>query len=74
MRTLACDICRNVIQNPISTRNYYHIREYDICESCKDTLDMRLRPIVRGHFPYTPDWFEGQIMGIIEKAVAAKKI
>jgi hypothetical protein len=70
MKTLYCDICRKALENPIAARTYFHIREYDVCEPCKDTIDGRLRPILRTHFPYSPEWYEQQLLGLIEKGVS----
>lgn len=36
MKTLNCDICRKELVNPVTGMNYWHIREYDVCEACKD--------------------------------------
>lgn len=73
MKALYCDICRNEIEQPVKRRNYFHIREFDICEPCKDTIDARLRPILRNYFPYSPEWYEQQLMSLIEKGITAKK-
>jgi len=70
MKTLYCDICRKELENPVASRNYFHIREFDLCEPCKDTIDARLRPVVRSHFPYSPEWFEQTLVGMVEKAVS----
>ncbi len=67
MKNLYCDICKKEIESPIVERNYFHIREYDVCEPCKDTMDARLRPLVRSHFPYSTEWYENQIMSMIAK-------
>lgn len=67
MKNLYCDICKKEIESPIVGRNCFQIREYDICEPCKDTMDARLRPILRSHFPYSAEWYENQVMGLIAK-------
>lgn len=53
--------------NPIAGRTYWHIREYDICEACKDAIEAKIRPIVRQHAPYSQDWYEDQLISLIEK-------
>jgi hypothetical protein len=70
MKTLYCDICGNALEEPIPNRNYFVIREYDVCEPCKDVIDSRLRPVLRNHFPYSPEWFEQQIISFIERGVS----
>ena len=51
MKTLHCDICKKELVNPIAGRTYWHIREYDICEACKDAIEAKVRPMVRQHAP-----------------------
>ena len=53
MKTLYCDVCKKPIEKPISEWTYYHVREYDICDPCKEKIDAKLRPVVRSKFPYT---------------------
>lgn len=73
MKTLYCDICQKELAEPVPSRNYFQIREYDVCEPCKDAIDSKLRPIVRNHFPFSTDWYEQQVIGLIEKGVSARR-
>lgn len=73
MKTLFCDICKKGIEEPIAERNYYHIREYDICDPCKEKLEANLRPLVRSHFPYSYKWHEEQIVSAIKKSTSKSK-
>lgn len=74
MKNLYCDVCKKEIDSPIVGRNYFHIREYDICEPCKDTMDARLRPILRNHFPYSAEWYENQVLTLIAKGTHANRM
>ncbi len=74
MKALYCDICRKAIESPVKDRNYVHIREFDICDPCKEAIDARLRPTIREHFPYSADWYEQQVVGLLEKASASGRI
>ncbi|MBN2812294.1 MAG: hypothetical protein JXP39_10425 [Spirochaetales bacterium] len=74
MKNLYCDICRKEIETPMPNRNYFHIREFDVCESCKDTLDARLRPVLRSHFPYSPEWYEQTVITFLEKGSSSGRI
>lgn len=71
MKTLYCDICSKLLENPVPAKTYFHIREFDVCEPCKDTIDGKLRPILRSHFPYSSEWYEQQVLGLIEKGVSS---
>ncbi|HNQ97750.1 MAG: hypothetical protein JW875_08175 [Spirochaetales bacterium] len=74
MKSLYCDICKNEIENPISERTCFHIKEYDICEACHDALFARLRPTVRSHFPYSSEWYEQQFTALVERSMATSRI
>lgn len=73
MKTLYCDICKKSIDKPVAEWNYHHVREYDICDPCKEKIDASIRPLVRGHFPYSALWYEEQLMGAIKKSSAKGK-
>ncbi len=69
MRTLTCDVCGSVIERPIKGRNYWNFKTWDICEACKDKMDLKLRPIVRSHFPYDVAWYQRLVDACIEEGV-----
>ncbi|MEJ5189180.1 hypothetical protein [Treponema sp. J25] len=73
MKTLICDVCKRVIQNPIKDRNYFHIKDRDLCESCKDQLEIVLKPVVRQKYPFNFEWYERLMTDSIEKAVQKGK-
>ncbi|WP_304241162.1 hypothetical protein [Gracilinema caldarium] len=73
MKTLVCDVCKRVIQNPIKDRNYFHIKDRDLCEPCKDQLEMVLKPVVRNKHPFNYEWYERIMTESIEKAVQKGK-
>jgi hypothetical protein len=73
MKTLTCDVCKQKIQEPVSTRNYFHLVHRDICESCKDLLEVRLKPVVRTKSPFNYEWYEKLIRESVEKAVEKGK-
>lgn len=72
MKTLNCDVCRKELVNPVAGRTYWHIREYDLCEACKETIELKVRPMIRTHVPYSQDWYENECIALIEKGIAAR--
>lgn len=70
MKALYCDICGKEIIDPITGRNYWHIKEFDICEDCKDKAEFQLRPIIRNHFPFSQAWYENEFIGLLEAGAA----
>lgn len=73
MKTIFCDICKKGIEDPVAEWNYHHIREYDVCDPCKEKLDAKLRPLVRDHFPYSYEWHQDQIVNAIKKTASTSK-
>ncbi|MGP1593675.1 MAG: hypothetical protein ACTTH8_00255 [Treponema sp.] len=73
MKTLNCDICRKELAAPVVERTYWHIREYDICEACKDTIELKARAIIRQHIPYSQSWYEHEIISLIEKGIENRR-
>ena len=72
MKTLNCDVCRKELVNPVVGRTYWHIREYDVCEACKEAIEAKIRPMVRSHVPYSQAWYEDEFITLIEKGIAAR--
>jgi hypothetical protein len=73
MKTLTCDVCKHVIQQPVTGRNYFHIAHRELCESCKDQLELAMKPVVRTKQPFNYEWFDRLIRDSIEKAVQRGK-
>ncbi|MEL3912736.1 hypothetical protein [Treponema pedis] len=71
MKTLSCDICGKELVKPIKGRTYWHIREYDVCEDCKEKVEMKLRPVLRNHFPFSQEWYENEFVSAIARGVSA---
>ena len=73
MKKLSCDVCRHTLDDPIPNRNYFHICHRDICEPCKDALEVTLKPVVRAKSPFTYEWYSKLVYDNIEKAIQKGK-
>lgn len=73
MKTLTCDVCKKAINNPTAERNYWHITNHDVCESCKDQLEVVLKPVVRAKAPFSYEWYGRLLLDSVEKAVQRGK-
>lgn len=73
MKTLQCDICRKEVDNSLPERLYWTFREYDVCEDCKESIEDKLRPIIRTHQPYSQGWYENQFMGMVQRGVSNRR-
>ena len=73
MRNLKCDVCHKDITSAINQRNYFHMAHRDICESCHDSLQFTLKPVVRTKQPFNYEWYERLIRDSVEKAISKSK-
>ena len=73
MKTLTCDVCKGSIKQPVHNRNYFHLAHRDLCESCHDSLEAFIKPIVRAKAPFDYDWYNQLIQESIEKAIPKGK-
>ena len=74
MKTLTCDICQNVLDEPISGRTYYHLAHRDVCESCRDKLEFQIKPTIRTKAPFSYEWYTKLYQDSIERAVQRGKV
>ncbi len=73
MKTLTCDVCKNEIENPTSGRNYFHLAAFDLCEPCKDKLEVSLKEVVRTKNPFNYEWYDRLMTDSITRAIGKGK-
>jgi len=73
MQTLTCDICKKKVDNPITGLSYFYLYEHEICEACKDNLELQIKSIMREKEPFAYEWYGKLIQDSIEKAKAKGK-
>ena len=73
MKSLNCDVCGHSITDEISGRSYFHICHRDVCEPCRDKLEVTLKPVVRTKQPFSYDWYSKLLLDNVEKAVQKGK-
>ena len=73
MKTLTCDVCQDIIQTPVSGRNYFHVAHRDVCETCHDKLEVQIKPVVRTKQPFNYEWYSKLMQEAIEKACSKGK-
>jgi hypothetical protein len=69
-----CDVCKKPIENPIPTRSIFRIADIDICEPCKDDLDIAMRHTVRGKQPFDYGWYDEFSLKLLRDGVQKGKI
>jgi len=73
MKKLSCDVCRHTMEDPIPGRTYWHVCHRDLCEPCKDGLDLSVKSAVRTKNPFSYAWYSKMVYDNIEKAIQKGK-
>ena len=74
MRTINCDVCRKKIDNPMTGRTIFYFAETEMCEACRDALDLTIKPAIRRKEPYATDWYSNFVHDSCEKGIQKGKI
>jgi len=74
MKAIYCDVCKKAIENPIPTRTIFHFTDMDVCETCKDELDVAMKATVRTKAPFNYDWHDEVVLKILRDGVQRGRI
>ena len=74
MVTIACDVCKRKLDNPVVGRDFFFYAKHSICEPCKESLEDQIKPTIRAKEPYTYEWYEKYVGDSLDKAVSKGKI
>jgi len=74
MKVLYCDVCKNSVENPIPTRTFFHIADIDICEGCRDELELAIKYTMRGKKPFNYGWYDELKLKILRDGIQRNKI
>jgi len=74
MKVLYCDICKKPVENPLPTRNIFHIADIDICEPCKDEYEFAIKNTMRGKKPFNYGWYDELTLKILREGIQRNKI
>lgn len=74
MKHLFCDVCKKEISDPIPTRTSFHIREFDLCEACRDDLETAVKATVRAKKPFDFMWYDKLRVDLIQEGIKKNRI
>jgi len=74
MKVQYCDICKKEVEDPIPTRTFYYIANVDLCEGCKDDLELAMKHTIRGHNPFDTKWYDDLQTKLLKEGVQRGKI
>ena len=69
-----CDVCKKPIENHIPTRTIYRIADIEVCEPCKDDLELAIKYTVRGKQPFDYGWYDELSLKFLRDGVQKGKI
>jgi hypothetical protein len=69
-----CDVCKKPIENAIPTRNLFRVADIDICEPCKEDLELALRKTLRSKQPFDYAWHDELSIKILREGIQKGKI
>lgn len=74
MKHLICDVCKKVVEEPITDRTVFHIRQFDICEGCRDDLEAAVKNQVRTKKPFDFLWYQKLRLDLLETGAKSNRI
>jgi hypothetical protein len=74
MITITCDICKKKVENAEYGRTFFYYATHNLCEACKDALELNIKIKLRESDPYVTDWYEKYVDDSINKAIQKGKI
>jgi len=74
MITIACDICKKKLDNPITDRTFFYYANHSICEPCKDGVEFQIKPNVRKKEPFAIDWYEKLVRDTLDRAAQRGRV
>jgi hypothetical protein len=69
-----CDVCKKPVENPLPMRSIFRVADIDICESCKDDLELAVKYTIRGKQPFDYAWFDELSLKILREGMQKGKI
>ena len=69
-----CDVCQNAVDPAVPTRTFFRVADIDICEACKDDLELAVKDTIRGKQPFDYGWYDELTMRILQEGVLKHKI
>ncbi len=74
MEVLYCDVCKKPVENPLPSRTFFHFGDIEVCEPCRDELNLALKNTLRGKKPFDYAWFDELTIKILREGIQRGKI
>jgi hypothetical protein len=69
-----CDVCKKPIENPKPMWNLFRFADIDVCENCKDELELSIKQTMRGKKPFDYGWYDELALKVLRESIAKGKI
>lgn len=74
MKHIFCDVCKKEIMDPIPARTFFNVREFDLCEACRDDLEAAVKNTVRTKKPFDFAWFDTLRVNLVQDGIKKNRI
>lgn len=74
MKQLYCDVCKKAVNDPVPNRTFFFYREFDLCEPCRDDLEVAIKQTVRSRQPFDFMWYDKLKIDLIKSGIAKNRI
>ena len=74
MITITCDICKKKVDDAQYGRTFFYYATHNVCEPCKDALELQVKTTIRNKDPFTQEWYQKYLDDTISKAIQKGKI
>ncbi|MDR2543429.1 MAG: hypothetical protein LBC80_08295 [Treponema sp.] len=70
MQTISCDVCRKKVEDSITGRSFFYFAQFNVCEACKDNLEVQIKSTIRNKDPFSYDWYNKLVVDNLNKSVS----
>jgi hypothetical protein len=74
MEVLYCDVCKKPVENPIPTRSFFHFADIEVCEPCRDELNLAIKNTIRGKKPFDYSWYDELTLKLLREGMQRGRI
>jgi hypothetical protein len=69
-----CDVCKKPIEKPLPMWSIYRYADIDVCEACKDDLELAIKYTMRGKAPFDYSWYDELSVRILKEGIQKGRI
>ncbi len=64
-----CDVCKKEVENPVPEVNFFQFAHIDMCETCRNNLEVAVMKTVREKSPFSFEWYDDLRMQVVKQGI-----